>query len=139
MAQDRTIHTKHLGDMEHRDLDVYYDKGSVSYWDGKPKPKGIYFSTSKYTKSDGCRTYSMRPNKPGEGYMLVTPLERYSRKQLSILQERVRDHADLIHDLLDALDVGNLTRLLKGEMSEAGVRGLKHAYAQTPAAHPEAA
>ena len=71
--------------------------------------------------------------------MLITPLERYSRKQLSILQARVRDHADLIHDLLDALDVGNLTRLLKGEMSEAGVRGLEHVYAPTPAAHPEAA
>ena len=81
----------------------------------------------------------MRPNKPGEGYMLITQLERYSRKQLSILQARVRDHADLLHDLLDTGDVGNLTRLLKGEMSEEGVRGLCHAYAPVPAVRPAAA
>jgi hypothetical protein len=139
MAQDRTIHTKHLGETEHRDLDVYYDKGSTNYWNHSPKPKGIYFATSKYKKSDGCKTYSMRPNKPGEGYLLVTALERYSRKQLFILQARVRDHADLIHDLLDAGDVGNMTRLLNGEMSEEGVRGLCHAYAPVPAVRPAAA
>ena len=139
MAQDRTIHTKHLGEAEHRDLDVYYEKGSTNYWSNSPKPKGIYFSTSKYKKSGTCRTFSMRPNKPGEGYLLVTPLERYSRKQLSILQERVRNHADLIHELLDASDVDNLIRLVKGEMSEAWVRGLKHVYAPVAAAHPEAA
>ena len=114
MAQDRTIHTKHLGDTEHRDLDVYYEKGGMSYWRGTPKPKGIYFSAIKYKKSDGCRTYSMGPNKAGEGYMLITPLERYSRKQLSILQERVYPNKGtrsptglcLISDAHDCLPAG---------------------------------
>ena len=137
MAQDRTIHTKHLGDKRYRDLNVYYEKGGTNFWDHSQKPKGIYFASSKYKKSGTTTTWST--GQKGDGYMLITPLERYSRKQLSILQARVRDHADLIHDLLDANDVGNLTRLLKGEMSEAGVRGLEHVYAPTQAAHPEAA
>ena len=93
----------------------------------------------KYRKSDGFKSYSLRPGKPGEGYVLVTPLERYSRKQLSILQGRVRDHADIIHHLLDAGDVTNLIELIKGEMSEVMIRGLQHAYAPVPAIQTSAA
>ncbi len=137
MAQERTIHTKHLGETRYRDLNVYYEKGGTNYWDYSQKPKGIYFASSKYKKVGSMTSWST--GQKGDGYMLITPLERYSRKQLSILQERVRNHADLIHDLLDESDVGNLTRLLKGEMSEAGVRGLEHVYAPVAAAHPEAA
>jgi len=139
MAQDKTVHTKHLGETEYRDLDVYYEKGSMNYWDYSKKPKVIYFSTSKYRKSGGFKSYSLCPGKPGEGYLLVTPLERYSRKQLSILQGCVRDHADLIHHLLDAGDVTNLIELIKGEMSEVMIRGLQHAYAPVPAIQTSAA
>ena len=33
MAASRTIDTRHLGDNRYRDLQVYYDKGGMSYWD----------------------------------------------------------------------------------------------------------
>lgn len=133
MAQDRTIHTKQLGEKQYRDLDVYYEKGGTNYWNHNQKPKGIYFSTSKYERSDGFKTYSIRPNKHGEGYTLITPLERYSRKQLSLLQNRVRDNVNMIHAMLDAGDVSNLILLLTGKLSETALRGLAHAYAPNPA------
>jgi hypothetical protein len=98
MAQDRTVHTKHLGENRYRDLDVYYDKGGMNYWDSRQKPKGIYFATMLYTKSGGCRTWST--GQKGDGYLLAVPLERYSAKQLRLVRERVEIAAEQIHDIL---------------------------------------
>lgn len=40
MAQDRTVHSKNLEGNRWRDLDVYYDKGGINYWNYEQKPKG---------------------------------------------------------------------------------------------------
>ena len=69
MAQDRTIHTKHLGDKRYRDLNVYYEKDGLSFWDYSQKPKGIYFASSKYKKSGTTTTWST--GQKGDGYMLT--------------------------------------------------------------------
>ncbi len=37
MVQNKTIHTKHIGDNRYRDLSVYYEKGSVNHWDYSQK------------------------------------------------------------------------------------------------------
>lgn len=102
-APTRTIHTRHLGETRYRDLQVYYDKGGMNYWDYSQKPKGIYFASELYQRtnstSGAIRTWST--GQKGDGYLLVTALETYSAKALRLVQERVRDHADLLHDILD--------------------------------------
>lgn len=115
MAQDRTVHTKHLGENRYRDLDVYYDKGGVSYWDYSRKPKGIYFASMLYTKSEGCRTWST--GQKGDGYIAVVELERYSAKQLRLVRERVECAAERIHNILDGCygSIAELKAYLKGD------------------------
>ncbi|MBD1204569.1 MAG: hypothetical protein H9533_10575 [Rhodobacteraceae bacterium] len=102
-TQSRTIHTRHLGETRYRDLKVYYDKGGMNYWDYSQKPKGIYFASELYQRSStsagAIRTWST--GQKGDGYLLVTELATYSAKVLRLVQERVRTHADLIHDILD--------------------------------------
>lgn len=99
MAIERLIHTKPLGDNRYRDLQVYYDKGGMSYWDYSRKPKGIYFASHLYSKSGSMVSWST--SQKGDGYVLVTTLDAYSAKALRLVQERVRARADLIHDILD--------------------------------------
>jgi len=103
MTAARTIDTRHLGDGHYRDLQVYYDKGGMSYWDYSKKPKGIYFASHIYSKSGtGTATIiSWSTSQKGDGYLLVTELSHYSAKALRLVQDRVRNHAVLIHDILD--------------------------------------
>jgi hypothetical protein len=117
-TQSRTIHTRHLGETRYRDLNVYYDKGGMNYWDYSQKPKGIYFASELYQRSSTSagviRTWST--GQKGDGYLLVTELETYSAKALRLVQERVRTHADLIHDILDGRcgTLADLKALLAG-------------------------
>ena len=115
MAEDRTVHTKHLGANRYRDLQVYYDKGGMNYWDYSNKPKGIYFATMLYTKSGGCRTWST--GQKGDGYLLAVPLERYSAKQLRLVRERVEVAAEQIHDIMEGRygSIAELKAYIKGE------------------------
>lgn len=134
MAQNKTIHTKHLGDNRYRDLSVYYEKGGMNYWDYSQKPKGIYFSSSVYTKSSSgagfaMRTYSIMPGQKGEGYILAEPLERYKPTALKAVRHRVETNADLIHTLLNAGEVSAVVSVVKGSLSEEAIRGLEHACA----------
>lgn len=99
MATPRNVDTRHLGDNRYRDLQVYYDKGGISYWDYSQKPKGIYFASNLYSKSG--TTVSWSTSQKGDGYILVTPLTNYSAKALRIVQDRVRENAARIHDILD--------------------------------------
>ena len=112
MAASRTIDTRDLGNGHHRDLQVYYDKGGMSFWDYSKKPKGIYFASHLYSKS-GTGTATVTTWSTGQksdGYLLVTELANYSAKALRLLQDRVRTHAVLIHDILDG-KCGTLTDL----------------------------
>ena len=117
-ATTRTIHTRHLGETRYRDLQVYYDKGGMNYWDYSRKPKGIYFASELYqrtsTTSGAIRTWST--GQKGDGYLLVTPLETYSPKALRLVQERVRQHADLLHDILGGScgTIADLKAILEG-------------------------
>lgn len=120
-TQSRTIHTRHLGETRYRDLNVYYDKGGMNYWDYSQKPKGIYFASELYQRSStsagAIRTWST--GQKGDGYLLVTELETYSAKALRLVQERVRTHADHIHDILDGRcgTLADLKALLAGTAS----------------------
>jgi hypothetical protein len=120
-TQSRTIHTRHLGETRYRDLNVYYDKGGMNYWDYSQKPKGIYFASELYqlssTSAGAIRTWST--GQKGDGYLLVTELETYSAKALRLVQERVRTHADHIHDILDGRcgTLADLKALLAGTAS----------------------
>ncbi len=134
MAQNKTVHTKHMGDNRYRDLSVYYEKGCMNYWDYSQKPKGIYFSSSVYTKSSSgagfeTRTYSITPGQKGEGYILALPLERYKPTALKAVRQRVEDNAVLIHTLLDAGEVSAVVSLVTGSLSQEAIRGLEHACA----------
>ncbi len=117
MAQDRTVHKKNLKDNLWRDLDVYYDKGGINYWNYEQKPKGIYFASHLYqlnnTSAGNIRTWST--GQKGDGYLLIVPLERYSAKQLRLVRERVEADPEKIHNLLDRGEVAELKRLLAGE------------------------
>ena len=120
MAQNRTVHTRPLGGNRFRDLEVYYDKGGMSYWDYSRKPKGIYFASSLYRRSGGCRSWST--GQKGDGYIPVVALANYSAKQLRLVRERVAREAERIHDILDGRygTIAELTAYLKGEADLPG-------------------
>ena len=115
MPQDRTVHTKHLGDNRYRDLQVYYEKGGVSYWNYAQKPKGIYFASHCYTKSGGTMSWST--GQKGDGYLKVVELNNFSTKQLRLVCERVEAAPEQIHDILDGRygSLSELAAYLKGE------------------------
>lgn len=115
MARDNTVHTKALGDNRYRDLQVYYEKGGINYWDYSKKPKGIYFASHCYSRSGGI--VSWQTGQTGDGYIPVISLERYSAKQLRLLRERVLHEAERIHDILDGKggSIERLTLYLRGE------------------------
>ncbi len=116
MPQPTLVHTKRLSETNIRELSVYYDKGGMNYWDYSQKPKGIYFSTGLYEQVPGSGIKSWKTGQKGDGYILITPLKRYSRKALRLVRERVEEHADQIHAMFDhGGDVGNLKALLRGE------------------------
>ncbi|MEO1139397.1 MAG: hypothetical protein AAFW87_08065 [Pseudomonadota bacterium] len=116
MPQPTLVHTKRLTKTNIRELSVYYEKGGTNYWDYSQKPKGIYFSPGLYEQVPGSGIKSWKTGQPGDGYILVTPLERYSRKALRLVRERVEEHADQIHAMFDhGGNVENLKALLRGE------------------------
>lgn len=116
MTQPTLVHTKRLTETNIRELSVYYDKGGINYWDYSQKPKGIYFSTGLYEQVPGSGIKSWKTGQPGDGYILITPLERYSRKALRLVRERVEEHADQIHAMFDhGGNVTDLKALLRGE------------------------
>ena len=121
MAQNRTIHTKYLGENRYRDLNVYYSKGGINYWDYSTKPKGIYFASQLYTLSGppGQTIRSWSTGQKGDGYICVTELDRYRPSELKAVIARVEARADAIHDLLDGNggDALDLTAYLRGESS----------------------
>jgi hypothetical protein len=119
MAISRTIDTRHLGENRYRDLQVYYDKGGMSYWDYSKKPKGIYFASHLYSRSGG--TVSWSTQQQGDGYLLVVPLVNYSAKALRLVQERVKTNAARIHDILDGTSgtFVELKALLEGQAIDA--------------------
>ena len=113
MSKNHTVHTKSLGENRYRDLDAYYDKGGINYWDYSNKPKGIYFASHCYSKSDGFRSWST--GQKGDGYLLITPLDRYRPTALRVLQTRIQEHADQIHSLIESGKVAELKLLLAGD------------------------
>lgn len=115
MTASRKIDTRHLGDGRYRDLQVYYDKGGISYWDYSKKPKGIYFASHLYSRSGSTVTWST--TQKGDGYLLITELANFSPKALRLVQDRVRTHAALIHDILDGKSgtFADLKAILQGE------------------------
>lgn len=117
MAQERTVHTKHLGETRYRDLQVYYEKGGINYWDYRQKLKGIYFASHCYSRSGGVTTWQV--GQKGDGYIPVVALERYSAKQLRLVRERVEAAAEQIHDVLDgkAGSITSLSAYLRGEIA----------------------
>ena len=115
MAQNRTVHTKHLGGSRHRDLQVYYDKGGINYWDYSHKPKGIYFASHCYTQSGGVMSWST--GQKGDGYICVAQLSTYRPSVLRAVRARVVAQADDIHNILDGNygNIADLTAYLRGE------------------------
>ena len=127
---DKTVHMKRLDALRCRELQVYYDAGGHNYWNGAPKPKGIYFASHCFEEAEGSGTrrwtsgpaasaglvYKPKRGK-GDGYLLVVPLERYSAKQLRLVRERVEQNAETIHGFLERGDrLVALAALLRGTM-----------------------
>lgn len=121
MAAPRTIDTRHLGDNRYRDLQVYYDKGGMSYWDYSQKPKGIYFASHLYSRSGGIVSWSTQQK--GDGYLLVTPLANYSPKALRLVQQRVKANAARIHDILEGTSgtFAELKAMLEGQVTSVSL------------------
>ena len=116
MTASRTVHTKRLNETYKRELQVYYDKGGVNYWDYSQKPKGIYFASTVYEQAEGATSRTWTTGQKGDGYILVVPLERYSAKQLRLVRERVEEHADQIHTLFNTGNhLEQLKQILAGE------------------------
>ena len=114
---DKTVHMKRLDALRCRELQVYYDAGGHNYWNGTPKPKGIYFASHCFEEAEGSGTRRWTSGQKGDGYLLVVPLERYSAKQLRLVRERVEQNAETIHGLLERGDrLVALVALLRGTM-----------------------
>ncbi|WP_299845184.1 hypothetical protein [uncultured Jannaschia sp.] len=124
MAQKRFVHAKRISPTQVRELEVYYDKGGLNYFDYKTKPKGIFFSSSVFEQEEGSmwKTYKigMGCNTPGVGYVCIVPLETYRPKPLREVRERVEANAEAIHALCDIGDAEALEQLkaiLAGEIT----------------------
>ncbi|PZX14232.1 hypothetical protein LX81_03031 [Palleronia aestuarii] len=126
MAQPRLVHTKRISPKEIRELDVYYDKGGLNYFDYTTKPKGIFFSSTVYEQEEGSIWKTLKiglgKSKPGVGYICVVPLDAYRAKALRQVRERVEAHAEAIHalcDIGDAQALEQLKAILSGEITLA--------------------
>ena len=124
MATKRLVHTKRISPKEIRELDVYYDKGGINYFDYKTKPKGIFFSSTVYEQEEGSIWKTLKvelgQSKPGVGYICVVPLTTYRPKALREVRGRVEAHAEAIHALCDIGDAETLEQLkaiLTGEIT----------------------
>ena len=115
MAQTRLVHAKRISPTHVRELEVYYDKGGLNYFDYKTKPKGIFFSSSVFEQEEGSmwKTYTVGigRNTPGVGYICVVPLDAYRAKPLREVRARVETHAEAIHALCDIGDAEALEQL----------------------------
>ena len=124
MATKRLVHTKRLSTTHIRELDVYYDKGGMNYFDYSTKPKGIYFSSTVSEQKVGSAwkttSYGVGRSIPGNGYLCVVPLERYRPKALREVRARVEAHAEAIHALCGKGDAEALEQL-KGILTGAVV------------------
>ena len=126
MAQQRLVHAKRISSTHVRELEVYYDKGGLNYFDYKTRPKGIFFSSSVFEQEEGSmwKTYKIGigRNTPGVGYICVVPLDTYRPKPLREVRERVEAHAEAIHALCgvgDAEAVEQLKAILTGAVVPA--------------------
>ncbi|MDO5757325.1 MAG: hypothetical protein Q4P24_07390 [Rhodobacterales bacterium] len=115
MATERLVHRHRMSDTHIRELDVYYDKGGMNYWDYSTKPKGIYFSSTVYEQPVGSNMRSLtigaRSQQPGVGYILVVPLTTYRPKALREVRARVETHAEAIHTLCAVGDTASMAKL----------------------------
>jgi hypothetical protein len=112
-----TIHTKRLNPTHIRELSVYYDKGGVSMFSYRQKPKGIYLRSTVSEHTEGSNWKTWRMDQPTDGYLLVTPLERYKPTALKSVTERVASHPDVVHGLLEAGKVEALLAFLRCEIN----------------------
>lgn len=126
MADKNLVHTKRISPKEIRELEVYYDKGGINYFDYSTKPKGIYFRSAVIEHEEGSiwKTYKIGigRSRPGEGYICVVPLTNYRPKALREVRERVEAHADAIHRLCETGDteaMESLKAILAGEVVPA--------------------
>ena len=124
MATERLVHTHRISDTHIRELDVYYDKGGMNYFDYSTKPKGIFFSSTVYEQEVGSIWKTLKvgigAKTPGVGYILVVPLENYRPKALREVRARVEAHADAIHALCAVGDTASMEKL-KAILTGAGV------------------
>ena len=115
MAAERLVHKKRISSTHIRELDVYYDKGGMNYWDYNQKPKGIFFASTVFEQEEGSAWKTLKigigSKTPGVGYVLVTPLDNYRPKALREVRARVEAHAEAIHALCDKGDAEALAQL----------------------------
>ena len=128
MAPTRLVHTKRISQTEIRELDVYYDKGGMNYFDYSTKPKGIFFSSTVYEQEEGSMWKTLKvglgQTRPGVGYICARPLTNYRPKALREVRERVEAHAEAIHALCakgDTEALAQLKAILTGEIVPARV------------------
>lgn len=115
MALARLVHTKRISPTHIRELDVYYDKGGMNYFDYSTKPKGIFFSSTVFEHEEGSTWKTLKvgigAKTPGVGYILVVPLTNYRPKALREVRERVEAHTEAIHALCAVGDAEALEQL----------------------------
>ena len=115
MAKKNLVHEKRISPKEVRELEVYYEKGSINYWDYSTKAKGIYFATRVYEHEEGAtwKTYKFGVGEktPGVGYICVVPLDTYRPKALREVRARVEAHVEAIHALCQVGDAEALEQL----------------------------
>ncbi len=115
MATERLVHTHRISDTHIRELDVYYDKGGMNYFDYSTKPKGIFFSSTVYEQEIGSIWKTLKvgigQKTPGVGYILVVPLKNYRPKALREVRARVLEHAMAIHALCAVGDAESMEKL----------------------------
>ena len=77
MAAERLVHKKRISSTHIRELDVYYDKGGMNYWDYSQKPKGIFFASTVFEQEEGSAWKTLKigigSKTPGVGYVLRGP------------------------------------------------------------------
>lgn len=90
------IETTEFPSNTHLEVNVYYDKGGMNYFNGRAEARGFYLSVTPVKKERGCVSMVL-----GSGYKkLISIVNRYSEKQHDIAIEKSRDS---VQELINAL------------------------------------
>jgi len=94
------------------EIEVYYSKGGMNYFNGRVEKRGIYASFTQVEVEDGWKKYS--PMCSCNYKILIKEMKRNSSKKLMEIAEKVGEHKKELVELYEEKNPAKIAELLKG-------------------------